>query len=100
MSEEIYKLLGDKIRSSRKSIGLTQDELGKKIGFSRTSITNIEQGRQMIQIHTLYKIADTLNTDPRLLLPLLHEINQETNTELLSQAEQTWLSTIMKKTQE
>jgi len=39
------------------------------IGLSRTSVTNIEQGRQPIQLHTLYKVAETLGVEPTTLLP-------------------------------
>lgn len=39
------------------------------LGLSRTSITNIERGRQPIQLHTLYKIADVLGVEPTALLP-------------------------------
>jgi len=40
------------------------------LGLSRTSITNIERGRQPIQLHTLYKIADVLGVEPTALLPV------------------------------
>jgi transcriptional regulator with XRE-family HTH domain len=39
------------------------------LGLSRTSITNIERGRQPIQLHTLYKIAEVLGVEPTALLP-------------------------------
>ena len=37
--------------------------------LSRTSVTNIERGRQPVQLHTLYKIAEILATEPTALLP-------------------------------
>jgi transcriptional regulator with XRE-family HTH domain len=37
--------------------------------LSRTSITNIERGRQPVQLHTLYKIAALLDAEPTALLP-------------------------------
>jgi len=60
-ANRIYGLLGKQIRAARQEAGLTQDELAQKVGLTRTSITNIEQGQQRIHIHTLYKIAQVLN---------------------------------------
>jgi transcriptional regulator with XRE-family HTH domain len=37
--------------------------------LSRTSITNIEAGRQPVQIHTIYKIAEILEVPVTSLLP-------------------------------
>ena len=65
----IYSALGRIIRNGREAAGLTQDKLAARVGLTRTSITNIEQGKQRIQIHTLYDIAQALNLSPRALLP-------------------------------
>ena len=48
---------------------MTQDRLGMLIGLSRTSITNIEKGRQHVSLHHLYRIADVLGVPPDMLLP-------------------------------
>ncbi len=48
---------------------LTQAELGGAVGLTRTSITNIERGRQRILVHTLFEIAAELGIEPRDLLP-------------------------------
>jgi transcriptional regulator with XRE-family HTH domain len=37
----------------------------------RTSITNIEKGRQKIQVHTLFDLAAALEVDPVTLIPSL-----------------------------
>jgi transcriptional regulator with XRE-family HTH domain len=50
-------------------MGISQEELGKRIGFVRTSIVNIECGRQRLPIATLYDIADALNVQAIALLP-------------------------------
>ena len=36
------KILNDRIKLIRKSLGLTQDEFGKRLGLTRGAITNIE----------------------------------------------------------
>jgi transcriptional regulator with XRE-family HTH domain len=67
--QELYLQLGRRIRAARKHAGLTQAELAASISLSRTSVTNIERGRQQILLHTLYDIASTLRIDPANLLP-------------------------------
>lgn len=68
-TEEIYKQLGKLIRARRKKIDVTQEELGERVHLTRTSITNIEQGRQRIQVHTLFDIAAALDVAPTTLIP-------------------------------
>ncbi|MYA16473.1 MAG: helix-turn-helix transcriptional regulator [Gammaproteobacteria bacterium] len=48
---------------------MTQHRLGRLAGLSRTSITNIEKGRQHVSLHQLYRIAYALEIPPHLLLP-------------------------------
>jgi len=50
---------------------MTQDRLATLVGLSRTSITNIEKGRQRVSLHQLYRISDALGISPDMLLPLL-----------------------------
>ncbi len=51
-----------------KKSGLTQKELGDKIGVTRQAITHIESGTQNITIETLEKVARALNYDFRIEL--------------------------------
>ena len=66
---EFYRQLGQRIARARKLAGLTQEELGKHVGLSRTSITNLEAGRQPIQAHTLFCAAKVLKVGLHGLLP-------------------------------
>jgi transcriptional regulator with XRE-family HTH domain len=50
---------------------LSQEALAKAVGLTRTSITNIERGRQPVNLHTLYVMADILRLDVADLLPSL-----------------------------
>src|SRR5438105_6755694 len=67
--DEIYLQIGEVVRSKRELSGLAQDELAALVGLTRTSITNIEKGRQRIQVHTMCAIADVLKTSPCEFLP-------------------------------
>lgn len=67
--DPLYKELGGRLRASRRHAKMSQEEVARRVGLTRTSITNIEHGRQQIQIHTLYAIAKVLGMRPALLLP-------------------------------
>ncbi len=45
------------MRVSRTSLGLTQEEFGKKIGLSRANICDIEKGRQLVSTELAVKVA-------------------------------------------
>lgn len=63
-----YETLGKRIRQARDERNISQGEMARAVGLSRTSITNIEKGRQPIQVHILIKIAETLNVNLSVLL--------------------------------
>lgn len=62
-ADQIYKNLGNRIRSLRKSLGWTQDRLAKAVGISRASLANIEAGRQQVLVHHLFAVAEALNLE-------------------------------------
>jgi transcriptional regulator with XRE-family HTH domain len=65
----LFELLGKRIRSRRQDRGHTQEELAKLISLSRTSLTNIEQGRQRPPLHQLLRVAEALECEIHDLLP-------------------------------
>jgi transcriptional regulator with XRE-family HTH domain len=66
---EFYENLGKQIRARRRARSMDQAALARRIGLSRSSVTNIEQGRQNLSLHMFYAIADALNLHPQELLP-------------------------------
>lgn len=42
---------------SRNSLGLTQEEFGKKLGIRRSNICDIEKGRQLVSTEVAIKVA-------------------------------------------
>ena len=64
-----YAAVGGLIREARESRGVTQEALAALVSLSRTSLTNIERGRQKVQLHTLCRLAVALEVTPGLLLP-------------------------------
>lgn len=59
--QAVYERLGGNIRRARECRELNQGELADLIGMTRTSITNLETGRQGLQVHQLLLIARALN---------------------------------------
>lgn len=69
MDDRIYRVFGSRVRELREAKGITQEELGRSIELSRTSITNIEKGRQRVMLHQMVEIADALDEDVSKLMP-------------------------------
>jgi hypothetical protein len=53
----------------------------------RTSITNIEAGRQKAPLHVIYTICDALDVDPLKILPTPSEVRQQVHEEVAIGAE-------------
>lgn len=66
--ERIYKRLGGRIRVLRKRAGGSQEWLADRSGLVRTSIVNIEAGRQRVLFHQVKVFALALETTPKRLL--------------------------------
>ncbi len=71
MSEQVafYVEIGRRVRLARERAGLTQDALAARVSLSRTSVTNIEKGRQKVLLHTFCGLAAALGVAPTTLLP-------------------------------
>lgn len=67
--EALYREIGWRIRKERDELGFSQADLAQEIGLTRTSIVNIEAGRQRLPIHMLYAVAHALGVPATCLLP-------------------------------
>jgi transcriptional regulator with XRE-family HTH domain len=68
MEHAFYVRLGARIRELRTSRGVTQEGLAQRLGRNRTTVVNIERGRQGLAVHQLVEIAAVLGCDPEDLL--------------------------------
>ena len=82
-----YEWVGIKIAAKRKEARMTQQQLADKIGLSRSSVVNLEKGRQTPPIYTFWRIATVLNVSPSEILPVKneHTLSELENTEHLCQ---------------
>lgn len=55
---------GARFKACRRAMGLTQDQAATKVGLTRSSIANIEAGRQMSTIADVARYADIFGVDP------------------------------------
>lgn len=55
--------MNDRIKSLRKTLGLSQREFGKKIGISDTAVSKLESGERNPSEQTLLSICREFNTD-------------------------------------
>jgi transcriptional regulator with XRE-family HTH domain len=70
--EPFYREFGDRLRLSRQAKGMSQAEVAPGVGLSRTSVANIERGRQRMSLHLLMEFARILDVEPADLLPPVH----------------------------
>ena len=64
-----YQQFGKKLRQTRREAGLSQADLAIALGLTRTSISNIENGRQGVPLCTFGKMVQVLKVQPGTLLP-------------------------------
>ncbi len=57
----IFALIGANIKKAREERGLSQAELGAKLGVTATAINYYEKGKRKINIGDLYRLAGVLN---------------------------------------
>jgi transcriptional regulator with XRE-family HTH domain len=67
--DDFYEQFGQRVRSARLDQGLNQEALGHRVGLERSSISNVEKGRQRVQLHMLLEFSTALGVSPAQLLP-------------------------------
>ena len=77
MDQKNLTNIGSKIRKERRSKGLTQTDLSKKLGISASYLNLLESGRRTITVPLLIKIGNELNLS-------LKDLTVESNKRILS----------------
>jgi y4mF family transcriptional regulator len=68
------QLLASLIRKHRKAAGLSQLQLAEMAGAGKTSVFDLEKGKETIQLDTLRKILTALNIKLQLISPFMNQI--------------------------
>ena len=76
--DDIKKLFGIRVKTMRKSLGLSQEKMGDLARLDRIYIADIERGKRNVSLHVIQKISIAFNTS---ISELLKDINlqQEKN---------------------
>jgi transcriptional regulator with XRE-family HTH domain len=69
MVRRFYRDVGSRVRTARTGANLTQDELAELVDVARSSIANLEAGRQRIPLHLFALIAEKLGVPATELFP-------------------------------
>jgi transcriptional regulator with XRE-family HTH domain len=72
---EVRAFIGDRILQLRKAKGLRQEDLAVALNITRTSIINIEVGRQRLIIDYVPIICGLLECTPNDLFPPIEKID-------------------------
>src|SRR6266508_7019049 len=72
--EVLYQHIGTTLRQRRRELGLSQAQLAEAVGILRTSITNVEAGRQRVPLHVLYQICAMLKIEVAAVIPPISHV--------------------------
>jgi len=67
--EDFYALVGSKVRSARLAADMSQELLANQVGLTRSSVANLEAGRQRMALHLFVAITYALDKDACEILP-------------------------------
>ncbi len=73
--------IGERVRSWRHRRRLSQTELGRRVGVSQATVSNVEGNRVALDLDTAWRLADALDV-PTLVLLLGRELGSSPNAEL------------------
>lgn len=65
----LYRTIGEKITHYRKRKRISQSDFAQLVELSRSSISNIEKGRQSAPVHVLSDISKALEVDLYDIIP-------------------------------
>lgn len=65
MRHDPLKRFGDRVRSLRTRLGLSQEALAAKAGIHRTYIGGVERGERNISLKNIIRLAAALDVHPR-----------------------------------
>lgn len=69
----VRETVGQKLNLERSKNNLTQQELSDMVGIERTSVTNIECGKNNMTIEQLLSFCEVLNVTPNDMLEGLYD---------------------------
>lgn len=59
--EPVYIAIGQRVMQERHKAGWTQHDMACQVGLTRSSVANVELGRQRLMLHQVMAFADVLS---------------------------------------
>lgn len=59
---------GNRVRSVRQNLGLSQEDLAHRAGLDRTYVGSVERGERNVSLDNIHRLARALGCDARELL--------------------------------
>jgi transcriptional regulator with XRE-family HTH domain len=74
--KKLSAAIGSRIKQLRRmqTPEMNQARLGKILGLTRTSVTNIESGKQKLTVDTLFKLCEAFSVEVSELVPKVSEV--------------------------
>jgi len=67
---DMNREIGRRIRLARENhAGISREEMARRLGISRPSVANIENGNQNVTVYQVFEFAERLGVDPFALIP-------------------------------
>ncbi len=73
--------IGGIVKYHRKKAGLSQNDLARLAGIGKTTVFDLEKGKETVQLNTLRKILQALNIKLSFESPLMKDYEQEARNE-------------------
>ena len=75
-SDKLYELIGDRIRQIREAQTprMSQGDLARILGLQRTSVTNIELGKQKPTLDTLFRLCEHFALEIDAIVPKVRDV--------------------------
>ena len=75
--DRLYQAIGEKLKAVRNEHHQTQASMADILGLERTSVTNIELGKQRPGVHVLYRCCEYFEISIADFLPPIDTISKE-----------------------
>lgn len=63
MEKDVYKIIGERLKSSRNELDLTQESVSERAGISLNFYGQIERGTKKASVETLFRLCRVLHID-------------------------------------
>lgn len=76
LGEQFQQIFGERVKTRRRELRLTQSQLSERLHISRVHLANIEAGSRRTYIFLLARIAETLEVPLEQLVPKIAETEE------------------------